>query len=160
MEKITLAFTADEWNVIYKTVTFIMSAHQDQLYGDQPYWTHPVAVANQIVDPTIDEYLAALLHDVVEDTDWSSRDLSVMFSPAVIEIVGLLTKDNTLSYQANIQRIIDSGNQSAMKVKLADNQVNRRGDKSGMSQARTKKLNDRYDVSISMLTSSLSTALL
>jgi hypothetical protein len=51
----------------------------------------------------------------------------------------------------NIQRIIDSGNREAMIVKLADNLVNRNGDKSTFKPEKAKKLNNRYDASILML---------
>lgn len=137
------------------TIEFIKEAHAGQLYGDQPYWTHPVAVALMLckthADATEDENMAALLHDVIEDTKWTEEMLRPIFGDAVIDMVVLLSKDETMDYRANIQRIIDSGNVGAMRVKLADNNVNISGDKSHMSAGRREKLMTRYQMSIEML---------
>lgn len=139
-----------------QTLNFIKTAHQDQWYGDQPYWTHPVAVAENLTDPTDEEYIAALLHDVIEDTDFGYTDLHELgFSDEIIKIVELLTKDESLSYFENIDRIISSGNRSAMKVKLSDNQINFTGDKSHMSPKRRDKLQAKYQESIALLTKAL-----
>ena len=111
--------------LLTNTIAFIRDAHQGQMYGNRPYYLHPLEVAATLVDPTEDEFIAALLHDVVEDTDWTLDGLlGEGFSYDIVSIVGLLTKDDDLTYEQNIQRIIDSKNVSAMKVKLADNTVN------------------------------------
>ena len=142
-------------NVVITTIAFISQAHAGQKYGDMDYFFHPVAVANAVTQPTEDEYLAALLHDVIEDTIFSEDDLRGMYSDAVVDIVVLLSKDKTLDYVGNIQRIIDSGNVSAMKVKLADNRINFSGDKSHMSEERRNRLLDQYSSSISMIVDAL-----
>lgn len=140
---------------IVSTVSFISEAHRDQMYGNMPYMFHPMEVATMVSQATINQYLAALLHDVIEDTKFDEAALRERFDDAVVDMVVLLSKDNTLDYRGNIQRIIDSGNVGAMKVKLADNRVNRNGDKSEMDPKRAKKLNTRYDMSIEMLTAAL-----
>lgn len=141
-----------------KTLDFIKQAHGDQTYGDQPYWTHPVEVARVVYSElggTGTEIIAALLHDVVEDTEYTIQDLlDFGFTADVIDIVELLTKQPG-SYQENIQRIIDSGNKSAMCVKLADNMVNDSGDKSQMSTERRDRLNKKYKMSMKMLAEAL-----
>jgi (p)ppGpp synthase/HD superfamily hydrolase len=141
-----------------ETLEFIKGAHAGQTYGDQPYWTHPLQVANVLyreLNGHGDEILAALLHDVVEDTEYSLSDLSsIGFNEETLEIVDLLTKQPG-SYEENIQRIIDSGNKSAMRVKLADNMVNNSGDKSHMSQERRDRLNKKYKMSMTMLQNAL-----
>ena len=140
---------------VAEALTFTKNAHEGQLYGNVPYWQHPVEVAGTIENPTVDEFIAALFHDVVEDTSWSLRDLAVTYPAEVVAMVELLTKDETMSYQENIQRIVDSGNVGAMKVKLADNRVNNSGDKSSMSEARRNRLNAQYAMSIDMLEAAL-----
>jgi (p)ppGpp synthase/HD superfamily hydrolase len=132
-------------------IGFITSAHEGQWYGDQPYFTHPIAVANNLVNPTAHEYIAALLHDVIEDTEFTETKLREVFGDVIVDMVILLTKDDTLDYRENIQRIIDSGNLGAMKVKLSDNEINITGDKGKMKPDRAEKLNTRYAMSIDML---------
>ena len=61
----------------------------------EPYIMHPLAVA-QIVSEEMGlgstSICAALLHDVVEDTDYTSEDIKVQFGPKIAEIVEGLTK--------------------------------------------------------------------
>ena len=130
-------------------------AHQGQKYVDLPYFTHVLTVAEKLFDPTEDELVAAMLHDIVEDTHWQLMHVSEQFGPNVADIVDLVTKDKTLSYEGNIARIIASGNRSAMKVKLADNFANMSGDKSQMSAERRNRLNSQYMDSIAALSAAL-----
>lgn len=68
---------------IEDTITFIQAAHGKQEYKPgMPYWQHPVAVMNRLPkDATHEEKLAALLHDVMEDTPFSRADLEKMGYP-------------------------------------------------------------------------------
>jgi (p)ppGpp synthase/HD superfamily hydrolase len=147
------------------TIAFIAEAHRGQKYGDMPYFFHPVEVAMkalEIVDGLLPgedvRYLSesvalvALLHDIIEDTDYTEDNLRARYSDDVVDADVLLTLDEKLDYLANIQRIIDSRNLRAMIVKLADNRVNRGGDKSKMTAEKAARLNARYDASIAMLT--------
>ncbi len=99
---------------------FAYAAHQGQLdYSDVPYIFHPFHLAEQMED----EYstAAALLHDVVEDTDYSLEDLAKEgFPEPVLEAVALLTHDPAVPYLDYVQKIADSGNPIARRVKLAD----------------------------------------
>lgn len=146
----------DELNVA-KTLDFIKQAHGDQLYGKLPYWRHPRAVAltgkrlfgNKF---NSDAVKTAFLHDVVEDTHIGIDELSKLgFSPQVIEAVGLLTKDKTLTYSQNIERIIASGNPLAQMVKFADNYENYTGDKTSWDPARAASSQKKYLKSLTML---------
>lgn len=75
-----------------------------------------------------DEYTlhAAWLHDIVEDTPITIQDLFDMGYPSeVVDAVELLTRDKKgETYAEYIDRICQSGNIRAIKVKLADNQDN------------------------------------
>lgn len=142
---------------IPQTLNFIKQAHGDQLYGELPYWTHPRAVAitgrkifgNKF---TSDAVKVAFLHDVVEDTHIGLDELSKLdFAPEVIEAVELLTKDKTMDYRQNIERIINSGNPLAMMVKYADNYENWTGDKSSWEPTRAAKSQKKYLMSLNML---------
>lgn len=60
-----------------------------------PYITHPVAVTMLLQRFGFDDestLAAALLHDVIEDTDVTAADLAAQFPPEVIELVGYLTE--------------------------------------------------------------------
>ena len=144
-----------------KTFKFAKKAHGDQMYGDQPYWTHPRAVAaagKRFFGAKFnnDAIKVAFLHDVVEDTPYKLEQLKNMgLSPEVIEAVGLLTKNKKLSYEENIKRIMASGNRLAMMVKYADNYKNYTGDKSSWDPKRAAKSQQKYQASLNMLGSKL-----
>ena len=146
----------NELNVA-QTLKFIKQAHGDQLYGSLPYWRHPRAVAltgKKIFGSrfTSDAVKTAFLHDVVEDTHIGIDELSKLeFSPQVIQAVGLLTKNKSLTYRQNIEAIINSGNPLAMMVKYADNYENYTGDKSSWDPERAASSQKKYLMSLNML---------
>lgn len=63
------------------TIRFIQQAHEGQTdRSGQPYWKHPVHVASIVAsmfNGTEEEQIAALLHDVIEDTPITAVDLRV-----------------------------------------------------------------------------------
>ncbi|QBD81152.1 bifunctional (p)ppGpp synthetase/guanosine-3',5'-bis(diphosphate) 3'-pyrophosphohydrolase [Ktedonosporobacter rubrisoli] len=65
----------------------------------EPYIQHPLEVALLLAGMRIDAdgIMAALLHDVVEDTDYSLEDLSEQFGPGVANIVDGVTKFDALA---------------------------------------------------------------
>lgn len=68
-----------------------------------------------------DEYIIALLHDLVEDTKFTFDDLKELgYSDFVIDTLKLLTREKGVDYMEYINRIAKSKNKSAMKVKLSD----------------------------------------
>ena len=88
MEKIQRAFELANW------------AHRDVLRrSGEPYILHPLEVALLLADMRIDAdgIVAALLHDVVEDTDYTLDDLSEQFGPAIANIVDGVTKFDALA---------------------------------------------------------------
>lgn len=139
------------------TLAFIKNAHMGQKYGSEPYWTHPKAVADlgkKVFGSKFTEiaYIAALLHDVVEDTNHGINELKNLgYSDEILSAVELLTKDNSLSYEANIKRIISSGNRIAMMVKYCDNNMNYHGDKSTWDEKRRIKSQTKYAKSLNTL---------
>lgn len=134
---------------------YAVLAHADQMYGHHPYFVHLLQVAENLPTPTENELVAAMLHDVVEDTSVRIADVSERFGDPVAEIVDLVTKNPLLSYDQNIDAIIMSKNRSAMKVKWADNLANMTADKSGMSADRRERLTEKYTRSFALLSSAL-----
>ncbi len=94
------------------------AAHQGQTEDcGIPYISHPWHLAEQM--DTEVETAVALLHDVVEDTDWTLEALAAEgFPPQVLEPLALLTHDPAEPYLDYVRRI--KGDPVARKVKLAD----------------------------------------
>lgn len=82
-----------------------------------PYVNHPLHLAEQMTDEV--STAAALLHDVVEDTEWSFDDLRKSgICDEVIEAVRYLTHTDGVDYMDYVKNI--ANNEIAVKVKLAD----------------------------------------
>ena len=81
-----------------------------------PYIHHPLHLAEQMTE----EYAvcAALLHDVMEDTDVSEQELAQVMPAEVMEALRLLTHDESVPYMDYVRAI--SHNPIARAVKLAD----------------------------------------
>lgn len=109
---------------------YAVIAHRGQTYNDLPYWTHLVTVADNLFDPSEDELVVALLHDVIEDTHVTFADVEVAFGHDIAIAVDLVTSRKGVAYEANIKRIADSKNLTAIRVKMADNKSNMESDKS------------------------------
>jgi guanosine-3',5'-bis(diphosphate) 3'-pyrophosphohydrolase len=87
----------------------------------QPYILHPIRVMLRM--STDDERIVAVLHDVVEDSDYSISDLAGEgFSVAILEAVEALTKGPGETRAEAAHRA--ARNPLARKVKLADNAEN------------------------------------
>ncbi len=101
-----------------KALRLCFEAHKDQVdKTDVPYVFHPFHLAEQMQDEATTT--VALLHDVVEDTDYTLEDLKEMgFAPEVLEAVALLTHDPHVPYMEYLAAI--KPNPIARTVKLAD----------------------------------------
>lgn len=95
-------------------------AHKGQIdKAGVPYIEHPKKVASFVHTPI--EKVVALLHDVVEDTDYTFKDLQNEGVPAeAIEALRLLTHNENTDYIDYIDSIIKSENKLAITVKMAD----------------------------------------
>lgn len=71
-----------------------------------------------------DEQIVAVLHDVVEDSDWTLEKLrKAGFSPAIVDAVGLLTRAGNETYEEFVERIATAkgkAGDTARRVKLLD----------------------------------------
>ena len=100
-----------------KAMKIAYEAHLGQLdYNDVPYIFHPYHLAEQMDDEI--SCAAALLHDIVEDTELTLADLEKIFPAQVVEIVRLLTHDEGIDYFDYIRKI--KTDSIATKVKLED----------------------------------------
>ena len=101
-----------------KAMKLCFAAHKDQLdKSGLPYVFHPFHLAEQMANELTT--VAALLHDVLEDTDYTSDDLREMgFPEEVLEALRLLTHDDATPYLDYVDRL--KTNPIARAVKLAD----------------------------------------
>ena len=109
--------------MIYTTLTkkalrLCFKAHRDQLdKSGIPYVFHPFHVAESMPDEITTT--VALLHDVVEDTDYTLEDLAAMgFPPAVTDALALMTHDDSVPYLDYVAAL--KSNPVARCVKLSD----------------------------------------
>ena len=83
-------------DIIPKAFNFARQAHKGvRRLSGEPYIMHPIAVAQiacEEVGLGSTSICAALLHDVVEDTDYTTEDLENIFGPKIAQIVDGLTK--------------------------------------------------------------------
>ncbi len=94
-QKIESIHGKDELAIIDKAFQTANSRHDGQLRrSGEPYIIHPIAVANILVDLGMDwqSLVAALLHDVVEDTDYTIDELTDEFGEEVAILVDGVTK--------------------------------------------------------------------
>ena len=93
-------------------------AHKDQVdKSGLPYVFHPFHLAEQM--RTEDEVCVALLHDVIEDTDYTIDDIRSAGMPKpVIDALLLLTHDSAVPYMDYVASLAD--NELARAVKMAD----------------------------------------
>ena len=109
--------------MIYTTATkkalrMCFDAHKEQEdKSGLPYVFHPFHLAEQMTDE--ETTVVALLHDVVEDTEYTLSDLGDMgYPPAVLEAIVLMTHDDSVPYLEYVAKI--KHNPIAKAVKLAD----------------------------------------
>jgi len=125
--------TDDDKKLIRKAFDVAVEAHKDQRRkSGEAYIFHPIAVAKIVASeiglgPT--SIAAALMHDVVEDTDITVEDIERMFNPKIAKIVEGLTKisrmepDPDISLQAeNYRKMLLTLNDDVrvILIKIAD----------------------------------------
>ena len=101
-----------------KAIGIAVEAHRGQTdRAGAPYILHPLRVMARV--NTEAEKIVAVLHDVVEDTDWTLDRLSKEgFSSAVVRAIDCVTKREGETYEDFVKRSAE--NPLARRVKLAD----------------------------------------
>lgn len=111
MDYIHTYLTDDECNQVLKAFKLADKAHEGQLRASgEPYIMHPLAVAGILAHLQIDHItlMAALMHDVVEDTSYSKEDLEKMFGSEVAFLVDGVTKLNQFQYETKEDRQMEN----------------------------------------------------
>ena len=101
-----------------KALKLCFDAHKNQVdKTGMPYVFHPFHLAEQMSDEI--STVCALLHDVVEDTEYTFNDIrNVGFPQEVIDVLMLLTHEDNVPYMEYVEKINE--NTIAKQVKLAD----------------------------------------
>ena len=86
----------EDWNFIKRAFFLAKEAHQGvRRRSGEPYLLHPIAVAKIVIEEIglgVKSVVAALLHDVVEDTEYTVEDMERIFGPKIASMVDGLTK--------------------------------------------------------------------
>jgi len=130
-----------ETNQIYSILQaykFAEQCHEGQIrQTGEPYITHPLAVATILAEMHLDHegIMAALLHDVLEDTHVNKKELKDLFGNTVADLVDGLTKLDEIETTSRAERQADSFQKMTlamskdvrvMLIKLADRLHNMR----------------------------------
>lgn len=133
-----------------KAMVIAYEAHKNQVdKSGVPYIYHPIHVAEQM--NTENECIIALLHDVVEDTNVSFKQLEEVFSKEIIDILKLLTKKKEIDYYEYINKIKE--NAVARKAKIADIKHNLDRSRLDVITDKDIKREEKYKKALSILMS-------
>ena len=96
--------------LIRKAYNLANEKHKDQKRGSgEPYIIHPLNVAYILADIGLDDstICAALLHDVVEDTDMTDKDLREIFGDEIADMVAGVTKLSSIQFESVEERQVE-----------------------------------------------------
>ncbi|MFT7177227.1 MAG: guanosine-3',5'-bis(diphosphate) 3'-pyrophosphohydrolase, partial [Halioglobus sp.] len=128
----------EQTNVVKRAYYFAEQAHYGQLRSSgEPYVTHPLAVAGILANMHMDHQslIAAMLHDVIEDTGIKKSAIGSQFGPTVAELVDGVSKLTQIEFSSlaekqaeNFQKmtLAMSKDIRVILVKLADRLHNMR----------------------------------
>lgn len=132
-------------------ITLAAQAHRGQRYPSpeaEPYILHPLRVMIEFADPV--DQMAAVLHDVVEDTDCHIRDLADRgFPPVVVTAIDCLTHRPNEVYADYIERL--SANDVARRVKIIDLRHNLANSRRLPESSQTTERISRYEEALTRL---------
>lgn len=139
--------------LLVNAYAYAASAHTAQRRGgrgEAPYINHPCDVAELVTIATndIETIIAAVLHDVIEDTDTTEQDLSQRFGTRISSIVVELTDTPDLEAMPVSQRKaaqaekMANASQAARTIKLADQISNLTDWRTALPEWTAKKSSD------------------
>ncbi len=128
----------DQVNLVRRAYYYAEQAHDGQRRrSGEPYVTHPLAVSNILADMHMDHQslMAAMLHDVIEDTGIAKEALTAQFGETVSELVDRVSKLTQMNFETKAEAQAENFQKMAMAmardirvilVKLADRLHNMR----------------------------------
>lgn len=123
--------TQEEMQLVEAAYDLAQNAHAPQIRkSGEPYIIHPISVARIVCEELrlgANSIAAALLHDVVEDTNYTVEDIRQRFGDDVAFLVKVVTKEKKADYEMskqldNFRQMLDSIHYDirALLVKLSD----------------------------------------
>src|SRR5690554_3598366 len=129
---------SDQVNLVRRAYFYAEQAHDGQFRrSGEPYVTHPLAVAGILSEMHMDpqSLVAAMLHDVIEDTGISKSAVKSQFGDTIAEMVDGVSKLNKISFSSHAEAQAENFQKMALAmardirvilVKLADRLHNMR----------------------------------
>ncbi|WP_428926677.1 RelA/SpoT family protein [Marinibacterium sp. SX1] len=144
--------------LIAEAYAFGKEMHDGQFrQSGEPYFTHPVAVAAILTEQRLDDatIITALLHDTIEDTKASYKEISERFGPEVAMLVDGVTKLTNLQLSSretkqaeNFRKLFMAMSKDlrVILVKLADRLHNMRTIKAMRAEKQMQKARETMDI--------------
>ena len=110
-DRLQTRFNTEQVNEVSRAYVVARDAHEGQTRSSgEPYITHPIAVAGIVFDMGLDHHsvMAALMHDVLEDTRVSHDELASIFTEELAQIVDGLSKLNHLKFRSKAEAQAES----------------------------------------------------
>jgi len=104
IKKIKKYHPAENFDLVKKAYDLAKKAHGEQVRkSGEPYLIHPIAVANILAELELDKesIIAGILHDVVEDTEYTVEDITEMFNEEIALLVDGVTKLSAITYTSD-----------------------------------------------------------
>ncbi len=157
LSKIDKAGDIDK-ELVVKAYNIANDAHKGQMrLSGEPYVIHPIEVASILVDIGMDTatIVAALLHDVVEDTSTTYEDIEREFGHEVAELVEGVTKLGKIEYKSKEEEQADNVRKMVLAmakdirvvmIKLADRLHNMRTLRFKSPEKQKEKAKEVFDI--------------
>lgn len=158
LEKLKKHNPSADLDPVIRAFEFSKAKHEGQFrVSGEPFFTHPVAVANILADMELDvsSIAAGLLHDVVEDTEVTEAEIGELFGETIKLLVAGVTKLGKIPYTSNEEQQIENlrkmflamaNDVRVIVIKLADRLHNLRTIKSMPETKQREKARETLEV--------------
>lgn len=137
--------------LVLKALKYAMTKHEGQVrkVSKEPYISHPLKVSYLLASfkksKKLDELLcAALLHDVIEDTETTFKDIAEEFTPLIASLVFELTSDEEeikkIGKKEYLKKKLSNMSSYGLTIKLVDRLANMMDNPTDQSKKDTKEI--------------------